>query len=266
MYIIKESFKNYEDLVNFDGSKESFLLLKDYLSSMNLKQGRAPRNMVKEYEKLLFMQKQLDSVDLYYHGDTDKALTSKSNIIATMSYLSAHTLLLLHDKLSMKQDEPTELKLKNAKYINESIMTYKNFEAESKYIDNFLSTLKGFHSKVLKDLHIVFVKKEQSKAGATYKTEKDVIFIRPDKLIHGDKYASFIYVVLHELGHRYLRFNKVNFDYTSYEWITTKYSKSESWNDEEKFAELFALSHFEYKGEPFDSFSDKIEKFNKVMK
>jgi len=33
----------------------------------------------------------------------------------------------------------------------------------------------------------------------------------------------------------------------------------------EKFAELFALSHFNYKGQPFDKWNDKVEKFKEIM-
>ena len=144
-------------------------------------------------------------------------------------------------------------------------MSEKNFKEQSKYIDDFLSTLKGFHKKSLKDLIIVFVKKEQSRAGATYKTYEDKIFIRPDKVIKGDAYASFVYVVMHELGHRYLQKYNVKWNYDSFEWSTTKYSMTDSMTGEEKFAELFALSHFKYSGKPFSDYVEKIEKFEKIM-
>lgn len=260
MFIIKKS--KFSDLKKFTGDKKDLETIRELLSLVNLKSGKAPRGMTKEYEILKSLKNQIDTLDKFYDGDISKS----SNLISTISYFIEKLdgkIDLLISKLS--SDKEVELKLKNATFINESTMSEKNFKEQSKYIDGFLSTLKGFHKKVLKDLIIVFVKKEQSKASATYKTREDKIFIRPDKVIKGDAYASFVYVVMHELGHRYLQKNNVKWNYDSVEWITTKYSMTDSFSGEEKFAELFALSHFKYSGKPFSDYNEKIKKFESQM-
>ena len=146
-------------------------------------------------------------------------------------------------------------------------MNFKKFKEHSEFVDKLFNSLEGFHKKALKgDLTVEFVKKEESKSIGKYKTNKNIIQIRPDKIKEsGFNYASLPYIIVHELGHRYLEKNKVNFDYDSSSWITTPYSKTDSWSGEEKFAELFALSHFNYKGNPFDNYKDKIEKFRNLL-
>ena len=49
------------------------------------------------------------------------------------------------------------------------------------------------------------LKKNSQGLAQLIKLMKIKFFIRPDKVIKGDAYASFVYVVMHELGHRYLR-------------------------------------------------------------
>lgn len=259
---IKESSSNIDlgNILKVEDTKQYLDLLLDWLSGLNLKSGKSPNGMKKEYELMKWVLMQFENAEKY---NSDVSI---SNIKAVFGRMTLEELEKISNKMSVKESQPNELKLRFATYHNNSVMSFKNFKDNSEYIDKFLGTLKGFHEKSLHpELNIYFVKKEQSKAKATYKGEKDVIYIRPDRIERGDKYASFVYVVTHELGHRYLAKNRVNFDYDNSKWITTPYSKSESWNGEEKFAELFALSHFNYTGTPFDSYKTKIEEFNKVM-
>lgn len=263
MYIIKEAEFKYKKLLQFNGTQSEYTLLIDFLSELNFKSGRSPKGLTKEIENIKFLERQIQSFHDFYFSDAAKAKSTTDNIKAVFSRWDESTLELIYNKLSGKENNVLELSC--ATFINESIMSNKAFKETSIIINNFLKTLKGFHSKVLKNLKIVYVKKEQTKAAATYKTDKDIILIRPDKVTKGEEYGSFLYVILHELGHRYLRFNKVKFDYTSNEWITTKYSRTDSWSDEEKFAELFALSHFNYTREPFNDYQNKINKFRELM-
>lgn len=257
-YWIKKASK-YDELLKFDGSDKDIQLLKEFLSELNLKSGKSPRGMTKLYGELKFLEKQL-SIGAEY----GTPMIGTSNIKAVLSRWTKEDLDTILEKMSSNKEEPIEIKLAHATFFNHSIISYKNFVKIANEIDKLLGTLKGFHAKALKpELKIYFVKKEDSKAKATYKSEKDVIYVRPDKATSGDEYASFNYIIVHELGHRYLKLFGVKFDYDRSDWITTPYSKTDSMTGEEKFAELFALSHFNYSR--FPEYKEKIEKFNKEM-
>lgn len=78
-----------------------------------------------------------------------------------------------------------------------------------------------------------------------------------------ESYGSLVYVILHELAHRYLqKVNKQSWNIDSSEWSTTKYSKTDSMTGEEKFAELFAMSHWKSK---YSEHEIKINNFLKVL-
>jgi hypothetical protein len=55
---------------------------------------------------------------------------------------------------------------------------------------------------------------------------------------------------------------KQTWDYDSPRWITTKYSKVDSFTGEEKFAELFAISHWPNK---YKEYKKQIKEFKKVI-
>lgn len=259
-----------DDILNkvksFDKSEESVKVLQDWLNSLNLKTGKAPSGLSKQYKNLKILNDQVQSL---------KQWGMNGNILHIIDYyvnsLSLDDLKKLDSKLSIQNKGTTELTLSNAKYINNSTISEKNFIKFSKDIDSFLDELSGYHKNSLNPtLNIYFVKKEDSKAKAVYKTSLDSVYIRPDKIKAGNEYASFNYVVLHELGHRYLQYNnskvkKVLGDYDSVQWITTKYSMVDSMSGEEKFAELFALSHFNYKNSPFNTYTKTIDKFQSLM-
>lgn len=249
-----------ESVKDFKGSDSDIQELKDWINSLNLKTGKAPSGMKKQYEDLKFLVKQIEMLSTF--GKNPGII---SNIRVTLEHLTDKDIEILTKKLS-KDARTSELKLKNATFTNNSVMSDANFIKNAKAIDSFLSSLKGFHKDALKgELKIVFVKKEDTKAKATYKSDKDALYLRADAIKPGSSYGQFNYVVVHELGHRYLKFNKVKFDYQSSKWITTPYSKTEGWADEEKFAELFALSHFNYSGQPFDSYKEKIDEFVSLL-
>lgn len=162
-------------------------------------------------------------------------------------------------------DKPTVIKKRNATYIKYDTSAYKEFEKNVEIIDNFLDTLKGFHREALKgNLVIKFVSSGDMKSKAKYKTDKDELWINSKKAGDTkDDYGSLVYVVLHELGHRYLRYNTQKWNYDSQEWVTTRYSMTDSMIGEEKFAELFAMSHWKNK---YKEYVDKINKFEGMLK
>lgn len=247
----------------FDGSAEAYSALKSYLSGLDLKAGRAPAGMSKAYQDAKFLERQLGMFKTFYREDPTIASSLTGNIKATVKAMGEDSLWALASKSAQKG--ASTLALENATYLNESILGEKSFSSYAGEIDEILGSLTGFHEDALGGLRVIFVKKEQSKSAAKYKGDIDAVLIRPDKVAKGTAYGSFPYVVIHELGHRYLAKHDVNFNYSSSEWITTDYSKVDSWSDEEKFAELFALSHFNYEYPPFDGYAEKIRKFVSLM-
>ena len=84
---------------------------------------------------LKLLSKQIETLDKFYDGDISKS----SSLINTISYAIekiGDKIDLLISKLSL-ENKKTKLILKNATFINESIMSEKNFKEQSKYIDDF---------------------------------------------------------------------------------------------------------------------------------
>ena len=228
--------------------------LETWLSRFQLDVGKAPNGMKKNWKRLK---------DLKSYLDTPFGV-SFDMIKATFSWMTREDFKEIATNLNKKKKVKVVLKLKNATYTNESTMGETTFITRSKEIDKHLSTLKGAHKKALtiKPLEIVFVRKDKSSATAKYKTFEDKIFIRPDrKAISGDKYASFIYIITHELGHRYE--SLVQMMQKLHSAYTTNYSKTDTMSGSEAFAEIFVISHFgkkmypEYKKE-IDLFYSEI--------
>ena len=74
-----------------------------------------------------------------------------------------------------------------------------------------------------------------------------------------EEYGSLRYIIVHELGHRFLKFNPQSWNISSSSMYTTKYSKVPTMTDEEPFAELFALSHWKHKYKEYKTQIDKFE-------
>lgn len=154
-----------------------------------------------------------------------------------------------------------EIKTKNARYVKQGYISNKKFENAAENIDSFLSELKNYHKKITKNLTIRFVDGRTQKSIAKYKENEDVLQININKTGNTkEEYGSLRYVILHELGHRYLKAFPQKWNHDDTKWITTKYSGVDSLTGEEKFAELFAISHWKNK---YSQYKDKIEKFEK---
>lgn len=239
-----------------DWDKSLWNDLKVWINSLQLEVGKAPRGLKKQWDNLKFIHRQVNSPFGLHSG-------ALSNIGASFSLMTKEDIDLIISKTSNK-NKKVEYKGNNAIFKNKSNMAESTFLKRSKSLDKHLSTLKGFHRKAItiKPLEVIFVKKEQSKSTAVYKSELDKIFIRPDRrAIDGDKYGSFNYIITHELGHRFERLVK---SYPEFNILyTTKYSKTNSW-ESEAFAELFALSHYGIKVYP--QYENQIKKFINTIK
>jgi hypothetical protein len=217
---------------------------------------RQPKGLKKEFALLKYAKSKAQSLSTF---------TNKEYIASVKKEI-----LRVYDDLTDEQIErfnnknETTIKTKYATYYKQDASAYAKFKAAIVDIDSFLATLKGYHATALKNLHIVFGKKSDIKSKAKYKSDKDKIYINLQSMGKtNEEYGSLKYVLLHELGHRYLAFNNQRWNYDAVEWLTTKYSGVDSWSGEEKFAELFAISHWPSK---YSQYKDKISKFKNQIK
>lgn len=231
----------------------NFTEIRAYIDGIKLT-GRAPRGYKREFELLQFIKRQFDVADQYYNGKIEDNV--KSNIISAWNSVkhSADDIQAYYSDA-----KPDRVVVGETTYIKDDAAAYARFQKAVKDVSKFLSTLKGYHNKPLKNLVVRFVKKSQIRGKAQYKTMEDEIWINLDSMGNtSDGYGSLVYVLLHELGHRYVKHYKPKFDIDAAHWITTKYSRVDSWSGEEKFAELFALSHFEHK---YPEYKEQIKRF-----
>jgi len=263
--IISETIDKYtsNNILNVQNTNEYITLLRNWLKTLDYK-GRAPKGMKKFHTDLNALDSRLKDITKYYNNDVEANPDAMRYIDAMFSWYKISDIDTINKKFS-NVNKFRILKLNNGTYINESIISEKRFRLLSNEIDKFLSSLKGFHKKILKpSLKIYFVKKAKTKATATYKSEQDIILIRPDKIkAFNDEYASISYIILHELGHRFEKYNKLPTDFYTDEWYTTPYSKTpNSWKGEQ-FAELFAISHWynKYKSK----YKKILDEFIKIM-
>lgn len=161
------------------------------------------------------------------------------------------------------KSKPTTISKKNATYVKKGSLSYSKFLDYIEEIEYFLETLDYPHNKILNRLEIHFVDSKELKSKANYSSQYDILRINPKKLGNTkDDYGSLPYVTLHELGHRYLKKYPQKWNYDNFKWVTTRYSQIDSMTGEEKFAELFALSHWPYK---YPEYKNKIEDFLNVI-
>jgi hypothetical protein len=159
---------------------------------------------------------------------------------------------------------PKEITINGVVFVNEVGADEDTVEKYAKRLTTIFSTLGGWRTKAMKGgLRVVLASPRNFRGTSSgkYRTTEDALYVRttPTILKRDSGYASFEYVIAHELGHRFERFQRVPVDFDKSEWWTTTYSRTEG----ESFAELFALSHFKYTG-TWDP--AVVERFEDVMK
>jgi len=225
---------------------------------------RIPKGMNKaDYQLLWEVYNLLDKKD----SMTDFSIENKMKMVR----LSPDQIL---DSFSKNEAKPDTIKGKYTTYIKRDNSSYSVFEDAIKLLEGFLGRLSGYHSKAIHNLKIKFVKPNDIKSVAKYKQDEDTLWInlfkinkwiKQDRLssLGSDEYGSLLYVLVHELGHRYLsKVKRQSWNIDSQEWATTKYSTVDSISGEEKFAELFALSFWKSK---YPEYKDKIKKFESLL-
>lgn len=226
---------------------------------------RMPRGMNKaDYQLLFDVYSMLDKKD----SSTDFTIVNKMKMVR----LSKEEIIELFS--ANEKSKPDIQVGRYATYLKRDTSAYSVFEDSIKLLEEFFSKLKGHHSKAIHGLKIKFVKATDMKATAKYKQDEDTLWINSGRInswvkqgrlssLGSEEYGSLLYIVLHELGHRYLaKVKKQKWDIDSSEWITTDYSKTDTFTGEEKFAELFAMSNWKSK---YSKYKDKIDKFESML-
>jgi len=232
--------------------------LENWLNTLDFK-GKTPRGYKAEKDALVSISDKLDVFKQYPSLEPDDNTYNIYNL-----YVSKLDINRVNAKFGAANNtEPSSITKKYATYIKNDARSYKRFLSEIDNIESFLATLSGYHKKALGGLVIKFVSPKAQKSIAKYVTSDDIIQINLKKVGNtSEEYGSLRYIVLHELGHRYLKKYRQRWNYDSFTWITTKYSTVDSFSGEEKFAELFAISHWSNK---YSEYSDKIKLFKKEI-
>lgn len=162
---------------------------------------------------------------------------------------------------------PKEWNHSGVLYINEAGVPEPTLEKYVKRLGAVISSLRGWRKKATASGLVVVLKPPNAfngTASGKYKSAEDVLWVRttPAVLKRAQGYGSFEYIVIHEIGHRFERLNRLPRDFDRLEWHTTRYSRKEGVAGSESFAELFALGHFDIKGNWDQAI---IERFESVM-
>lgn len=262
------------DFNNLDlKNKTQFVQFRDKLNKMNLFNLKGVRkDLLKYIQEVYRLIQTVDINSRFYMEDFN---FKQANIMVNGAVWKS-----FHDELdelfnSSKDSIKHIIETKFAIYTNDAALTQKQFKSYIDELDKFFQSLGGIHQKAINPkVKVTFVKANDSKSTAKYKTAMDTLFIRATKIVSGNKYGSLLYVVLHELGHRFLQLNYGRNFTSPSEWLTTKYSMVDSLSEEEQFAELFALSHFKYNDSLFlskvliikpEEYMNRIERFLKMV-
>jgi len=168
---------------------------------------------------------------------------------------------------SSESSLPQIIKGKYATYEHSDVGSYKRFLDNIEDTEDMLSSLKGYHTKALKNLKIKFVSAQEIKTPAKWVARENAMWINPLSKKVGntkDDYGSLRYIVVHELGHKFLHENPQSWDYSDSSLETTPYSKKnkDTLSEEEVFAELFALSNWKSK---YPQYESQIYRFEKLL-
>jgi hypothetical protein len=158
---------------------------------------------------------------------------------------------------------PDSIQVGGNTYLNKAGLNAATLEKYAKRLEQVFDTITGWRSKALTGgLKVAFGSPRDMHGTATgkYKSDEDTLYVRttPAVMKRDSGYAGFDYILVHELGHRYERKNRIPEDFDDPDWWTSKYSRKEG----EGFAELFAIGHYRLKGSWDD---ETLDRFEKVM-
>ena len=253
--------KRYKPLFEMSASLQTIFKtgdqVKAWLETLNVPE-RKPKNISKvEHDAMLSF------IDLL----KDPMITSDKAFLNAMLLKKLPQLRLAKEEYEevykQQKDQPKVIKGKFATYHKEDAGSYDRFLKNIDDLERFFSSLKGYHKLALKKLSVTFVSSRKMKAKARYKDGS--LLVNPLRVGNTkEEYGSLRYVILHELGHKFLKENKQSWDITAPSLYTTPYSKTNlnTMNEEEVFAELFALSNWKSK---YKEYASQIKMFEKRL-
>lgn len=156
---------------------------------------------------------------------------------------------------------PKEIQVGGNTYINVSGFSEAQLQTYAKSLEQVFDELKGWRKKALGGgvkIALAGPREFHGTVGGKYKSGEDTLYVRATPQVFKRSrgtYGAFDYIIIHELGHRYERKHSVPIDFDRQEWWTSKYSRNEG----ESFAELFALSNFDIKGQGDPAILDRFE-------
>jgi hypothetical protein len=224
------------------------------------KSGKAPNGLSKEFEFIKFLKKQSDAYQEYN--------MISQNIANTFSHWDESDINRIVDGFFKTKNSKIEnLTIGNLTFINDSLMAESRFKLTSKKISEFLDKFTGFHKKALTGkFEIYFKPADALRAKATYKSQLDQIWIKETyaREIDTVAYASLLYIIVHELGHRYEYKHGSPSGFVASKFYTTRYSQTDTMSfGTESFAEIFAISFFGVQKYP--QYESQIAQFEKIM-
>lgn len=222
--------------------------------------GKAPAGMKKDFEDIKWLKKSADTYKEY------KIVPQP--IGATFSRWDESYIDRLVDAFfNTKTERTSNITIGNLFFVNESAMASSRFKETSAKIAKFLQRFDGFHKKALVGkLEIYFTSSNAFRAKAIYRSTTDKIMIKESNAreVDTEAYGYLLYILVHELGHRFEFKSKVPLSFRDEDFYTTKYSQTDSMFGSECFAEIFAISFF---GESkYPQFAEKIRAFENLMK
>lgn len=167
---------------------------------------------------------------------------------------------------------PAQMEVGGVTYLNPIGLSKPALAKMASIVDAVFKSLHGWRRKALAGQPKVSFSGPDAFRGtskARYNSTSDTMFIRATPAVvkrTGPQYASFEYILVHELGHRYEFLRRVHTDFSRREWHTTPYSETEGgFGHSEAFAELFALGHFGITSWGSQEFGSVIEKYETLM-
>ena len=255
----EELFNIGKKLLKFNDTNEDMKLLDTFISALTIG-GRSPSGLKKEYESLKYFKHWIEIWK--EHGLIPQPIG------ASLSYWNDDYINLILDNFafSTKKKKIAETIIDNNTYLNESSLSQDKFLNLTNRIADLLKRFKGEYKKSLKGgVKFIFKPSTEMKSKAMYKSEKDEVWIRnsPEtlKLFDKELYGWVLYIIVHELGHRYDKLVGVP-KWFNRSFITSKYSGQAGFADEEVFAECFAISFFGESISPeYPKWKSKIDEF-----
>lgn len=219
--------------------------------------GRAPKGKKREAEHIKSLK---DGIKFFKEYNM-----MPQTVGAIFSYYDADGVSRLVDDFlsTSKKAKVEKITVGKITFINNSSMAESRFKKTVKAVADLLKRFKGYHKKAIETpLEIHFKYSKEIKSKAVYKGLLDQIWVKESSKADNELYGHLLYIIVHELGHRYEKIHKLPKGFVDNKFYTTKYSKVDGMGGSEAFAEMFAVSFWE---DSYKEYSEQVERFKKLL-